>query len=63
MTHSLKAPGFNHLNLSSDLLVSKSAFQMQLVPLHTGLAELFSAQGAIFTKGVDEFKDLKNVQK
>jgi hypothetical protein len=29
----------------------------------TGLAELFSAQGAIFTKGVDEFKDLKNVQK
>lgn len=29
----------------------------------TGLAELFSAQGAIFTKGVDEFKDLKKVQK
>jgi hypothetical protein len=29
----------------------------------TGLAELFSAQGAIFTKGKDEFKDLAGVQK
>lgn len=29
----------------------------------TGLAELFSAQGAIFTKGVDQFKDLKDVKK
>ena len=29
----------------------------------TGLAELFSSQGAIFTKGVDQFKDLKNVKK
>lgn len=29
----------------------------------TGLAELFSAQGAIFTKGVDQFKDLANVKK
>ena len=29
----------------------------------TGLAELFSAQGALFTKGVDEFKDLANVKK
>jgi uncharacterized protein YbjT (DUF2867 family) len=29
----------------------------------TGLAELFSAQGALFTKGKDEFKDLANVKK
>ena len=29
----------------------------------SGLAELFSAQGAIFTKGVDQFKDLKDVKK
>jgi uncharacterized protein YbjT (DUF2867 family) len=29
----------------------------------TGLEELFSAQGAIFTKGVDQFKDLENVKK
>ena len=29
----------------------------------TGLAELFSSQGAIFTKGVDQFKDLKNITK
>jgi uncharacterized protein YbjT (DUF2867 family) len=29
----------------------------------TGLAELFSAQGALFTKGVDTFKDLANVKK
>ena len=29
----------------------------------TGIEELFSAQGALFTKGVDEFKDLSSVQK
>mmetsp|Transcript_23064 Transcript_23064/g.56012 ORF Transcript_23064/g.56012 Transcript_23064/m.56012 type:complete len:137 (+) Transcript_23064:638-1048(+) len=29
----------------------------------TGLEELFSSAGAIFTKGVDQFKDLANVQK
>jgi glycine cleavage system aminomethyltransferase T len=29
----------------------------------TGLEELFSATGSIYTKGVDQFKDLGNVQK
>eukprot|EP00729_Bicosta_minor_P018409 gene18409-27029_t len=29
----------------------------------TGLSELFSAQGAIFTKGKDEFKDLASIKK
>ena len=29
----------------------------------TGIEELFSAQGALFTKGVDEFKDLSSVQR
>jgi hypothetical protein len=29
----------------------------------TGLTELFSSQGALFTKGVDQFKDLKDVKK
>jgi hypothetical protein len=29
----------------------------------TGLQELFSSQGALFTKGVDQFKDLKDVKK
>ena len=44
-------------------------WMIQLYPLSTlaagdtGLAELFSAQGALFTKGVDEFKNLASVQK
>merc|ERR1719498_880344 len=29
----------------------------------TGLEELFSATGSIYTKGVDQFKDLANVKK
>lgn len=29
----------------------------------TGIEELFSSQGLIFTKGVDQFKDVANVQK
>jgi len=29
----------------------------------TGLEELFSATGSIFTKGVDAFKDLGNIKK
>jgi hypothetical protein len=36
MTHSLKPPGFNTMNLSNKNPVSSLCFQMQLVPLHVG---------------------------